>query len=75
MKTNILVLLLAAVGAIKVNVETDIATDSDKHSKTMNMALIRDELKKGRNVDPKDEISWEYYDRNASLIDEHYIWS
>ena len=58
MKTNILVLLLAAVGAIKVNVETDIATDSDKHLKTMNMALIRDELKKGRNVDPKDEISW-----------------
>jgi hypothetical protein len=44
MKTNIAILLLAAVGAIKVNIDTDIVTDSDKHSKTMNMAAIRDEL-------------------------------
>jgi hypothetical protein len=78
MKTNIAILLLAAVGAIKVNIDihtdADMVTDSDKHAKTLNMQAVRAELEKGHNVAPEDIISWQFYERLDSLKDDHKIW-
>lgn len=75
MKVKFVILLLAAVGALKVNTVSDLTSDADKHSKTNNMAAIKSELQKGRNVDPKDVITWQFFDRETTATDDRLIFN